>query len=275
MKYLFEDKATDAISRFYQAACSNSICKNLYYSNGNGELFAEAYLLLNAGECVCVFIDMVPDNFEVFTIYRELCELATEEEFLGKLIIMPIFCSEYLMLSYLYRFMPHTCSNPQVVKDCLCVRPWRKSEILQTTTDIKFCKNFEKYCKLVLKKCFIDCVAGKGSFYTDACRCPQAIQECIDMCLFDKSSNFIRMYPCFPRSDSVVGTKLNAQTVINLCTSFCEIYNRAVDLFQADDTRANTHYRKIKPFFEYRSTKSSREDREKKIVKLIKSRKQC
>ena len=100
-----------------------------------------------------MFLDMVPDNRQLVPIYNKLKRLYSTSG--RRVVVLPIICSE----CYFIRSIQHSpvIQNAEALRYCVEVSPWWKSPIVGVE-DLKFCKNFEKYCKLFLLKAVSGCV---------------------------------------------------------------------------------------------------------------------
>ena len=65
MKYIFEDNGNDVFSELFKAGYSQDISSQFVYSKGTPNLKQEIEPLLQHGECVVAYMDLVPDNREV------------------------------------------------------------------------------------------------------------------------------------------------------------------------------------------------------------------
>ena len=96
MKYLFEDKAEDHLSRLFRYSLPDKTKRLLEYANGNGNLVNKAEQLLHAGEMVVVVLDTLPANKSIRDIYVALRRLSRQNDY--RLIVWNILCAEYYFI---------------------------------------------------------------------------------------------------------------------------------------------------------------------------------
>lgn len=185
MIYLFEDNEKDVLSKLYMQAYPDEIRKNFVYTKGNGDLIKFADIYLKSSD-VAVFIDMVPDNENCRDIYLDLVKLSVDPKYSNRLLIFPIVCSEYYMIKSLCKYTEYIDKDHNDVKICLDCGDYRQSTVY--TYGGRVCKNFEKYCKIILKRHVIDCIKHKSRFDDGSVNEKYSLYYCED-CLCDKSDS--------------------------------------------------------------------------------------
>ena len=253
MIYVFEDHPNDISSIFFKSAYSSEMVSKFVYTEGNQNIYDIAVELLNATtEQIVIFLDTIPGNQEIVRIYRDIRELVMRHA--ERIILVPIVCSEYYMIKSLV--------NTQVLIDrrgvdlCLELQPHFNSEIIETAADKKFCKNFEKYCKLIMIKCFMACAKHSacannryGKYYTTDCKCESHDDGCCDESQQDKVIRLLQQYPCIPSCSLVSNfNKYTFEQFKVVHRKMIEDYNRMVDRFRAAD-KSGRRYRYLPPAY--------------------------
>lgn len=254
MKYVFEDDGRDVLSTFFRKAYPSTVSDHFVYARGNGNLYETVLDILNQDlRCdILVYIDMVPGNKEIVNIYRKLSRLSRTHN--NRVVPMPIVCAEYYLLCSLL------VSN--IVEDMtgvdLCVKrlPYFDSPAIQSEIDKAFCKNFEKYCKLLVKKNLKSCarISGKEEhyaiFYNTDCKCGIEGTQCtVTSSVKDKAINYIRQYPCVPAgSFAIVNARtLSISEMWDVHRRLVAEYNEMTDKFRQADVRNMHKYINIRP----------------------------
>lgn len=182
MFYIFEDNEMDLLSRLFRASYSNETCNKFVYTSGVGTILRKINTYLDIDD-VAVFMDMLPDNVNCSYIYKRLRTISKTSK--HRLIIFPIVCSEYYMIKYLYDYTKYISSHKDV-DICLNKGDYRKSSVYAYKG--KVCKNFESYCKVILRKYTINCIKHTrlvgdtensmyGLYYTNDCKCSSSLDN--------------------------------------------------------------------------------------------------
>lgn len=197
MIFVFEDKKSDLLSKLFMTAYKSC---NFIYTEGNGNLVKEVTSIIKSTEeRIVVFLDTIPDNKDTINIYNTLKRLSLKNDY--RVIVMPIVCSEY----YFICSLPSSMFVSRLGLDiCLDKKYWKNSELV-ATSDKKFTKNFEKYCKLVLLKNVKDCAKHSrsnndlyGFYYCKDCLCNSSDLFCEDKSLLEKAISYVSKYPVYP-----------------------------------------------------------------------------
>ena len=203
MIFVFEDKKNDLLSVLFRYAYSES---DFVYAEGNGNLvsLAEKYLD-STDDIITVFLDTIPDNKVTADIYNDLRRLSLRNNL--RVLVLPIVCAEYYFIRTLPKCYTGSISAMGV---CLNKEYWRNCNFV-SSDDKKFVKNFEKFCKLFLKKDIIDCIRtsrGKdndnklyGFYYLKDCLCDCSSNICNEISLRNKAIKFVSQYPIFPKEN--------------------------------------------------------------------------
>lgn len=242
MIWIFEDNKKSLLSQLFRVSFSQEIADKFVYTDGNGKLLKTLdEIFRNTTEKVIVFMDVIPGNRDITKIYRELCVKSEHNQ--NRAIIFPIVCSEY----YFLRSIKDTdlVVDRTGIDECVNRRPYFHSERLKTVEDRKYCRNFEKYCKLVYKSALFDCARPEikendlfGFYYGQDCKCIRPRMQCEEKLLLIKSQEFIREYPLVPENDLAV----EWDRLYELVNAF----NRMVDCFIVADIENKNNYKKIR-----------------------------
>lgn len=255
MIYIFEDKTDDLISLLFKAGYNEKTASKFIYTNGNGALIGESKKQLQNtpnNEKICVFIDMAPGNKELYGIYRGLIKIA--EQYTGRMIIMPLICAEY----YLIRSFVNKPVLKSYVGVDICVNKevYFNSPLIVTQQDKEFCKNFEKYCKLILIKNLMDCARHSrgirhenliyGAYYTKDCKCDAGTDSCVTEPVLKKSYDFLKNYPCIPEGSYFQDTqKYSDLEMQGIHRRLVDEFNEVIQKFIEADSVNKNRYKKI------------------------------
>lgn len=255
MIYIFEDKEDDILSRLFRKSYSIEATNKFVYSNGNGMIIktVEEYLK-EIQEEICVFLDTIPGNDSIHRIYSVLRLMSMQNNF--RIVVMPIVCTEYYFIKsiadkgYLFK-------GSSDIGYCINRGYYRDSKIYleaDETYKVK-CNNFEKYCKLILMTCVIDCVkhsrkdnTSYGRYYEQDCKCASSLNECIDRELNLKSYELLRQYPCVPGNSDIKSEnkkEINNDKMWIVHRKLVEEFNKMSDMYSEKDI--SSKYKHIKP----------------------------
>lgn len=96
MKIIMEDNGASGISLLFKSSDFGSC---FVFANGVGNLSSYIEQYLNIDDCIVVYMDVVLDNENSYIAYTNLKGLYEEND---NVYIIPLFCSEFVMLSMLY-----------------------------------------------------------------------------------------------------------------------------------------------------------------------------
>ena len=103
MKFVFEDKREDFLSKLFCAAYKDEQRKEFIFANGIGNVAGIVGTILEGtDEKLCVFIDAIPGNLCIVNEYRKLRKIAID--YPGRLMVMPCVCSEYYLIKVLNKY---------------------------------------------------------------------------------------------------------------------------------------------------------------------------
>lgn len=231
MKYIFEDGKEDAISKLFESLYSEDIVSNFIYTNGNGRINQELDLIPE-NEDVSVFMDLMPDNRDTARIYMKLAQYKKKFK---TFIVYPIPCREYYYIKSLYNTQAMNRGYADSIKRCLDIEYYTKSDILSTEQDRKAARNFEKFCKIVAIKGFIDCAKLSGQcirYFNNDCICSNT-NECMqNITIYDKLESFLAAYPCIPHGSEIKSAiPISLEDCVNIHMVLVDTYNKACDEF--------------------------------------------
>lgn len=249
MKYIFEDKESDYLSKLFRGAYPNSVTRNFCYSNGNGQLVSKTISFLDNEDLLFVFLDTVPANSDIILIYEELCDISRDNNF--KVIVFPIVCAEYYFIKSISNY-EHIVVDNDTVRLCVNKEFFFDCDLLlKDSKSASFARNFERFCKIVMKNKSVlaSCLHlqenGEIKFFNSDCLCDCYIDSCINISLRQKSLNFVKEYPCFPSGSYLNENLCNKDDIINIHRMLVDEFNAWVDSYKSIDVTARK-YRHIK-----------------------------
>lgn len=247
MRFVFEDRCDDLLSKLFCAAYSDTKSREFIFAGGIGKIAGVVISILkDTGENICVFIDAIPGNLCIVKEYRKLRKIAID--YPGRMVVMPCICSEYYLISVLSRY---GLVDPSGLTICLEKQPYFASPLITTEDDRKFCKNFEKYCKLILLKSVPDCIRHTrgnsrmginrqyGVYYEKDCKYYKRLKE--------KAAEYIQTWPYFPRISDKSENGLSVEKLNEGHRALVDAYNSMTRLFQSavpEEQRVN--YKEIR-----------------------------
>lgn len=203
---MFEDNREDILSKLFRQAYEKDTSDKFVYCEGNDKLVNEVdRAVRESNEPVYVLLDATPDNKNIHSKYMRMSRI-NKEIADNKLWVFPIVCAEYYFIKA-FKDKRYLCCEIDI-DSVIAKEDFRDSKIIETERDIKFARNFERFCKLITKKCYIDCmkhtreVGGLNSkyerFYIEDCLCDECSEECTACTVHNKSVRYLREYPCVP-----------------------------------------------------------------------------
>lgn len=252
----FEDYRTDVLSRLYIAAYQENTA-SIRFSGGNGKLVSEVEALLsNDPEVfVIVVLDMVPENSDIVTIYNNLKMIGkVYPQFLGRYIIIPTVCAEYRFIKAFHDF--NLFQSHEDIDLCLGKGDFRNSRILNQlfAKDSAYYKNFEKYCKFVLKYTVSQCISSDSvenklfqKFYLEDCICADCDYR--GKSLRDKSCKYINVLPFVLVIDLLEDIRgegdMDYKKLYSVHDSLVKEFNQWVDRYKEIYGSPGTKYRHV------------------------------
>lgn len=242
IRFLVEDKSDSPFVKLFNLAYGDT-ADVLYCSATNTKLKRMARKLAQGGNTVIVYMDMVPDNKDLFTLYSKLFELYSDEGL--DVIIMPIVCAEYQFIRSVVGLNGPIFSTVGL-KEILTKSPDYKSSPLVQGHSADRYKTFEKFCKL-----FCDCSLSRGCCSVDAkssgrsvskpyfsANCYDRTHDCCKICntslsLFEKAQRYVAQYPVIPYIGSTLnnGSVLSMNGIIQVSRRLVNEYNQMACAF--------------------------------------------
>lgn len=213
MEYVFEDKQGCILDRILQRSYDKDVYKHIHFKGNNGNAMNFAISEVEKGKYVVIYLDMVPGNFNIQQIYRQL--KVTSELHENRLFVVPIYGSEYLIIKAFKDL--NIFKDKGAVNLCLEKTNYLDSELYTSDKTKKDYLTFERYCKLVLERNTIDCActssrvlssgygytknAVKNYFYENNCKY-KLNGEILE--LKDKDKRVLKCFDILPKGNLLV-----------------------------------------------------------------------
>lgn len=253
MIYIFEDNSDADISVLYKKAYDKDIIHKFVYAEGNGRIKENVnnYLSITS-EKIVVFMDTIPGNKDCFRIYSELSYISRNNNY--RVVVLPIICAEYYMIKSIKN--KQLFIDKEEVDNCINKHPHILSKLLKYPDKAKYCRNFEKYCKYILKyNVNSDCLKPyskekdiNGEYYRKDCECEKFDFKCKESSLLNKAVNLLIEYKYVPSGSGIQAVKdLTEEELWDVHKILVDEYNQFVDVYKAaDEDSFNNKYRKLK-----------------------------
>ena len=244
----FEDNGNDVISklfRSYYKYMKNINVEQFVYAKGNGNIpgLIQEQIKYN-NKTYIVFMDFVYDNHESVKVYDKLWRLSRQNDY--RIIVLGVPCAEYCMLKSINR--SYLIKN----RDLYDIAINRDLYFKLCNNLPERVKNFERYCKFVLRDAVYDCVSLNSednkyytNYYTrDCCECLNQKECNIDLSTITKSQELILAYNVFPAVNDL-GISMTEDILWRWHRYVIDDFNMKVDYFKHNDNRGKV-YEKIK-----------------------------
>lgn len=257
----FEDYKTDALSRLFTSAYKEND-ETIRFSGGNGKLTSEVEQLLsnNSDIFVIAVLDMVPENSDIVTIYNNLKMIGViHPEFLGRYIIIPNICAEYRFIKAFRELQ--LFQSREDVDLCLSKGDYKNSSELNRRfpEESVYHKNFEKYCKFILKYTVNHCVSSDSvenalfqKFYLEDCECEDC--DYSGILLKDKACEYVNTLPFVLNVNMLKDIRLEGdiqyKNLYSIHLSLINEFNKWVDTYKAIYRSPGKKYRHVTPMQE-------------------------
>lgn len=251
MIYIFEDHPDADISKLFKSAYNNNNINNFIYAKGNGNLVDKInYYISKTTDKIIVFMDTIPGNKDCYSIYREIRLISIKHN--CRVIVLPIICSEYYMIK--------SIKNKDIFKDreeinrCIMKEPHITSSLMNHKDKASYCRNFEKYCKYLLKYNTVkNCLKNynkedniNGEYYNESCKCNKAMSDCIQITLSEKAIALLIAYKYIPSGSIADKVKhLTDDELWDIHRKLVDEYNAFVDSYILVDSNELNKYKKI------------------------------
>lgn len=213
MKYIFEDKEDSTLSKFFRLQYPK-LSKDFIYAGGNTYIPSLLFTLLAdiKQTDVCLFMDLIPDNPITSFLFRQIRMNYND------IIIVPCICAEYYMLCSLDNSLVSDIDSVSRVRSIFL--DYKSCGLVHRYNSLIAQKNFEKFCKFVLKRGTSRCVScdrrlrESDIYYISDCPCNTQCHK-IKATLTQKVLAYVSSYPLYPdNSLSSLDTK-NIRLLIN------------------------------------------------------------
>lgn len=176
---MFEDSREDVLSKLFRQAYDKNTSDKFVYCDGNDKLVNEvSRAVRESNEAVYVFLDATPDNKNIHSKYMRMTRI-NKEIADNRLWVFPIVCAEYYFIKA-FNDKRYLCCDIDFSR-VIAKEEFKNSKVIETERDAKFARNFERFCKLITKKCYIDCMKHTREvdglnykyelFYSEDCLC--------------------------------------------------------------------------------------------------------
>lgn len=225
MRYIFEDNEMDPMVKLYNSMYTKEIVSKFIYTRGNGALIGTIESLVGIEDEVYIFMDLVPGNKDTIEIYNALRRFKNKFK---TYVIFPIICREYYFVKSLMD--TQIVDNKHWVLECVNLDWYGDSSIISSDRDRKFCTSIEKFCKLVVRKAFKECIkrddTGEIEFFSVSCKCNKSNTKCgQEISKESKLNGILASFECFPK-----GSRLKRK--VELTTEDCmEIHRYLIDRY--------------------------------------------
>lgn len=222
IRFLTEDKFDSPFVKLFNSAYPDGV---LYCAGSNTQLEDWARHLAQGGNQVIVYLDMVPDNAAVPTIYIKLCNLHVLESL--DVVVMPIVCAEYAFIKSALGVGSAIYSK--VGLDIILQKSLQYVPLVNGTTSVS--RNFEKFCKSFCARCLnkscCAVVSNKAGvlqpyFSVD---CEQCAVCSSNLTLKDKAERFCNQYPVVPCVDSTSSGVVSWSDILRISGTLVDEYN--------------------------------------------------
>ena len=257
----FEDYKEDALSKLYTSAYEENTV-SIKFSGGNGKLASEVERLIssNLNVFVVVVLDMVPENSDIVTVYNQLKMIGRiHPEFQRRYIIIPNVCAEYRFIKA-FKELKFFQSQEDIAL-CMSKGDYKKSARLNQlfTEECVYHKNFEKYCKFILKYTVNHCISSDSAgndqfqkFYLKDCEC-EGCDFSRDT-LKDKSCKYINELPFVLNvnivDDILVQGDMDYKELYSIHSNLINEFNKWVDIYKEMYRSPGKKYRHVTPMSE-------------------------
>lgn len=252
MIYIFEDHPDADISILFKSAYSSDTVRSFVYTKGNGNLVDSVnYFLSETTDMIAVFMDTIPGNKDCYSVYREIGLVSKKNDY--RVVVLPIVCAEYYMIKSIEG--TDMMKDPEETARCIRKEPHITSRLMDYADKARYCKNFEKYCKYILKynaakdclKPYNKIIDTNGEYYREKCNCQKAAGDCIQKPLSEKAQELLTAYRYIPSGSAVVNaTSLTEKEIWNVHRELVDEYNAFVDKYISVDSNALNKYKKVK-----------------------------
>ncbi len=212
MIYVFEDDERDPLPQLFMKAYNRQISSTFIYTRGNGNIYNNVVNLVSSGEDIVVYLDTIPGNDSTRRLYVNLRRLSRQNS--NRIIVLPIIGLEYYFIKSIQ--YENVITSSIDIKICVNRKAYFESQLLSEPKEKKYCKYYERYCKIILSKAVLDCIKNTEDdgnnlyfrwYYERSCRCESSLSSCNEKELSKKATDFIRAFPYVPGGSIVLDTE--------------------------------------------------------------------
>lgn len=230
MIYVFEDNGNDVFSNLLKYAYPEEISSKFIYTCGSSRIESIVEPLIKDGECITVFMDLVPDNEELVKLYRRLSVMSRDNCY--RLVVITIPCIEYeFILS-----VKDIISN-EFTGRCISYSDYNDLIEVVNVDENKKITTFEQYCKAVVKHKMLRCMSTDTRINNEYI---YFTKDCDSKTLRDKSLSLLMQYPVIPYG--ITDSRFESVSGINLW----DAHRKCIDLYNDAVMRFNMRDRVIK-----------------------------
>ena len=233
MKYIFEDDYRSPLCKLFNSMYSKEVRRNFIYARGSGNIINAVGKVSDDCEQIFVYVDVVPDNLNTVVTYNKIRRLCRKR---GNMIVFPIMCREYYYIKALIG--SQAVKRENIARCCIQREDYRKSGLIETEEDSRFCKNFEKACKLTIKKALKQCAALDGNripkYFLCSCLCGEDDSCSNSVNLVTKCISILKAFECIPSNSIAKGTyTIDWEECIEVHRELVDSFNNLVDVLSA------------------------------------------
>ena len=230
MRYVFEDNGNDIFSKLFKYAYPEEVSSEFIYTHGSTRIESIVEPLIKDGECVTVFMDLVPDNEELVKLYRRLSVMSRDNCY--RLVVITIPCVEYEFILSVKDMISNEFTDR-------CISYSDYSDLIETINidEGKRITTFERYCKAVVKHKMLKCMSTDTRINNEYM---YFTKDCDGKTLRDKSLSLLMQYPVIPYG--ITDYRFESVSGINLW----DTHRKCIDLYNDAVIRFNIHDRASK-----------------------------
>lgn len=227
--YLSEDECNSPFIKLFNDSYGG---EPLIGTDGNQNLLDAVCFAAEGGNQVIVYMDMVPGNKKLLTIYRDIFDLYYKRGI--DVVVLPIVCSEYAFIRSVEGLDGPIRLKTGLEEVLSKSVSYANSEIARRN-HLGPNKTFEKFCKLFCKVCMRSCCSTTGSasdikekdYYRDDCGVGSECKRCqLRLRLIEKSGLYVQQFPVVPSGCASIQTyTLSWSDVIAVSHRLVDEYN--------------------------------------------------
>lgn len=222
-RYLSEDSAGSPFSQLFNAVYGCTVLECVW-SSFLLRKYARRYA--SSGDDVIVYLDLVPDNSRLISVYRSLMDLTKDDL---RVAVLPIVCAEYAFIRSIVG-VPGTIASDEVLHEILTKSlDYSKSSFAKRHSQ-KWLRSFETFCKLFCAKCLNERCCSVDSnacaskpYFSGDCNCSDCSTR---LTLLEKSVAYLGQLHIVPSCSGVTSGSLSWDDVLECSRKLCIEYNQ-------------------------------------------------